>query len=59
MCLPLQPANEETGCFGRQTKKIKNKVCSNKKGSYLCSPKTMGHRKAEILKAIFSIKLKK
>jgi hypothetical protein len=58
ICVPLQPANEEAA-FLKEAKNKKNKTCGSKKGSYLCSPKTRGAEKREILKAIFSIKIEK
>jgi hypothetical protein len=43
--LPLQPAKEEAALFKGSPKNKENKICGNRKGSYLCNPKTKGAEK--------------
>ena len=49
----------DSGLFWKQAENKKNKVCTSKKGSYLCSPKRKGRPTGQMPKAIFGIKIEK
>ena len=55
----MQPANEIARSLRQAIENKKIKICGNKKGSYLCNPKTGGAEKRKKPGAISGVKLKK